>query len=110
MKKNILIAILSIAFVCSLSWNYTQAAMAKVMPDPLVIVTTRTQWGGRAGKSKPLRPFYGNIRGYSPRSYIGERADPYDRIDVRRRVIVGIILQRLRSAAGAGRRIFIALA
>jgi hypothetical protein len=39
MKKNILIAILSIACICSLSWNYTQAAMAKVMPDPLVIVT-----------------------------------------------------------------------
>lgn len=39
MKKNILIAILSIACICSISWNYTQAAMAKVMPDPLVIVT-----------------------------------------------------------------------
>jgi len=37
MKKNILIAILSIACICSLSWNYTQAA--KAMPEPLVIET-----------------------------------------------------------------------
>jgi hypothetical protein len=37
MKKNILIAILSIACIGSLSWNYTRAARA--MPAPLVIET-----------------------------------------------------------------------
>lgn len=38
MKKNILIAILSIACICSLSWNYTRAAKA-MPPEPFTIET-----------------------------------------------------------------------
>lgn len=40
MKKNVLIAILSIACICSLTWNFTHSAAAapainiKVMPEP----------------------------------------------------------------------------
>jgi hypothetical protein len=57
MKKNILIAILSIACICSLSWNYTQAA--KAMPAPIIIETddinvgadmiNQTRFGNMAG-------------------------------------------------------------
>ena len=57
MKKNILIAILSIACICSVSWNYTRAA--KAMPAPLVIETddinvgaemiNQTRFGNMAG-------------------------------------------------------------
>lgn len=59
MKKNILIAILSIACICSLSWNYTHATKAKAMPDPLIIETddinvgadmiNQTRFGNMAG-------------------------------------------------------------
>jgi hypothetical protein len=39
MKKNILIAILSLALIGAVSWNYTQAAKAKTMPGPFTVET-----------------------------------------------------------------------
>lgn len=45
MKKNILIAILCIACICSVSWNYTRTAGAKTPPEPIVIETDQYNVG-----------------------------------------------------------------
>ena len=65
MKKNILIVLLSVAFIGSVSWNYLQApALAKAPPDPIVtdpenvgsVMVNESRFGRLTGRFEVILP------------------------------------------------------